>query len=88
MASLISHKMKDDRHVLFFSNPHGKHQRRRMTVQTSFDDGLTWPEKHHVLLDDGTGNGYSSLAIVDDATLGIIYESSRADLVFQWIPLE
>ena len=85
MASLISHKMKDGRHVLFFSNPNHKAKRRNMTVRMSLDDGETWPEQ--IGLDD-KGGAYSSLVMVNDRTLGILYESSRADLVFQTIGLE
>ncbi len=85
MASLISHD--SDKHLLFFSNPHNKKSRGDMTIQMSTDDGTTWPGKNHILLDSGRGNGYSSLVIIDQQTLGILYESSVADLVFQKIPL-
>ncbi|HRU57475.1 MAG TPA: sialidase family protein, partial [Bacteroidales bacterium] len=54
----------------------------------SFDDGLTWPEEYYFLLDEGTGRGYSCLTSVDERTIGILYESSQADLVFESIPLE
>ena len=50
----------------------------------SLDDGNTWSKK---LLLDEDGGAYSSLVMVDDQTLGILYESSRADLVFQTIQL-
>lgn len=86
MASMISHHLPDGRHVLIFSNPRNKEARRDMTIQVSFDDGATWPERHHLLLDEA-GGAYSSLVMVDDSTLGILYESSQADLVFQKIPL-
>jgi sialidase-1 len=33
------------------------------------------------------GGGYSSLVMIDDKTLGILYECSVADLVFQSLPL-
>ncbi len=56
-----------------------------MTVQMSLDDGTTWARQ--ILLDE-EGGAYSSLVMVDDNTLGILYESSRADLVFQTIQLE
>lgn len=86
MASLISHRLKGGQHVLFFSNPASKKKRRRMTVRVSFDDGLTWPSENSLLL-DSEGGAYSSLVMIDNATLGILYESSVADLVFQRIPL-
>ena len=85
MGSLISHRLSDDRTVLFFSNPHHKSQRENMTVQMSLDDGTTWNKQ--ILLDED-GGAYSSLVMVDDNTLGILYESSRADLVFQTIQLK
>jgi len=87
MASLISHRMPEGRTVLLFSNPRDKEKRRNLTIQASLDDGKTWPEEHRVLLDDGTGYGYSSLAMVDDATVGILFESSVADMIFMKVPL-
>lgn len=86
MASMISHRLADGRHLLLFSNPRDKAARRNMTIQVSFDDGRTWPEAHHRLL-DSEGGAYSSLVMVDDDNVGILYESSQADLVFQRIPL-
>jgi sialidase-1 len=83
---MISHKLPDGRHVLIFSNPRHKSSRRDMTIQLSFDDGKTWPAKHHLLLDT-RGGAYSSLVMIDDQTLGILYESSQADLLFQRIPV-
>ncbi len=84
MASLISHRLKDGRTVLFFSNPHHKSRRQNMTLQMSLDDGRTWGKK---ILLDKKGGAYSSLVMVNDRTVGILYESSRADLVFQTIGL-
>ena len=84
MASLISHKLKNGKTVLFFSNPNDKSRRRNMTVRMSLDDGKTWQKK--VVLDK-TGGAYSCLVMVDAKTVGILYESSRADMVFQTIPL-
>ena len=85
MGSLISHRLSNDRTVLFFSNPHHKSQRKNMTVQMSLDDGTTWAKQ--ILLDE-EGGAYSSLVMIDDNTLGILYESSRADLVFQTMQLK
>lgn len=86
MASLISHALPDGRRVLFFSNPNSKTSRRNMTVRASLDDGVNWPVDKQILLDH-RGGAYSSLVIVDEDTLGILYESSRADLVFQKVEL-
>ena len=57
-----------------------------MTVRISLDDGKTWPAERSILLDK-EGGAYSSMAMVDERTLGILYESSQADLVFQKIEL-
>lgn len=81
MASLIAHPLPDGRRVLFFSNPNSTTRREQMTLRMSLDDGTTWPAEKQILLDE-KGGAYSSLVMVDDRTLGILYESSRADLVF------
>ena len=82
MASLLSHKTQSGKHLLFFSNPKSKKHRRNMTIRMSEDDGKTW--KSEILLDD-KGGAYSSLVMVDEETLGILYESSLADMVFQTV---
>jgi sialidase-1 len=86
MASLISHARADGRHVLFFSNPNSRTRRENMTVRVSLDDGMTWPADRQIVLDK-EGGAYSSLVMIDDQTLGILYESSVADLVFQTMDL-
>ena len=74
-------------HLLLFANPHTQKGRTHHTVQVSFDDGQTWPESHHLLLDEGLGAGYPSLTRVDDDHVGIVYEGSQAHLTFERIPL-
>ncbi len=86
MASLISHRREDGQHMLVFSNPNSKHRRRNMTVQFSFDDGKTWPVENQVLLDE-SGGAYSSLVVIDDDTVGVLYESGQANLVYQLVPM-
>ena len=87
MASLISHRLPDGKTVLLFSNPNDKEKRRKITIQASLDEGKTWPVEHRVLLDEGAGYGYSSLVMVDDSTVGILFESSVADMIFMRVPL-
>ncbi|PCE66779.1 hypothetical protein B7P33_03450 [Sediminicola luteus] len=72
---------------LFFSNPNSKYRRQHITVKTSTDQGHSWPEKNWLLLDQGHGSGYSSLTKINEEYLGILYEGSQADLIFQKIPL-
>jgi sialidase-1 len=89
MASLYKHTYeKGNKSLLLFSNPNSKYQRDHITVKVSFDDGQTWPEENWLLLDAGKGRGYSCLTSVDENTIGIVYESSQADLVFQQIALD
>lgn len=78
MASLHRHDGQ-----LYFSNPNDKYGRRKITVKRSDDQGVTWPETRQILLDAGYGRGYSCLTSIDANTIGILYESSRADMVFQ-----
>lgn len=74
--------------LLLFANPHSQQKRTHQTIQVSFDDGRTWPEKNHLLLDEGQGRGYPSLTRVDDQHIGIVYEGSQADLVFERLSLD
>lgn len=77
----------EKKHVLLFANPRTQKGRTHHTIQVSFDDGLTWPASHHLLLDEGLGRGYPSITRVDEQHVGIVYEGSQADLVFERISL-
>lgn len=72
--------------VLFFSNPNSKTDRSRMTVKASLDGGLTWPETYQVELNGENGYGYSCMTMVDNQTIGIVYEGVK-ELYFQKIPV-
>lgn len=87
MASIISHEYKGE-DLLIFSNPNATDGRHHMTIKVSKDQGMTWPVAYQLLLDKGTGRGYSCLTSIDENTIGILYESSQADLVFQKISLK
>jgi len=82
MASLIRHSYKGQDYLLF-SNPNSTERREKMTIKLSKDMGNTWPEQYQVLLDSGAGRGYSCMTSIDEETIGILYEGSQADLVFQ-----
>ncbi len=92
MASLIRHEYHDEdgnlKSVLLFSNPNDQYERKNMTIKVSFDDGMTWPQKYWLLLDEGHGRGYSCLTSIDERHIGILYEGSRADMTFQEITLD
>jgi len=90
MASLFRHdykKRSKPRSMLLFSNPNSKEFREHITVKISHDDGNSWPQADWILLDEGRGRGYSCLTTVDERHIGILYESSQADLVFQRIDI-
>lgn len=87
MASLIKHEEVSGQSILLFSNPFDQYVRKHMTIKISEDEGMTWPEKHHTLIDEGRGRGYSCMTSIDKNTIGILYEGSQADLIFQKIRL-
>ena len=75
------------RNRLLFANPASPSRREKMTVRLSYDEARTWPVAK--LLDGGTA-GYSCLTILDDGTIGILYESHhpKASLTFSRFNLE
>ncbi len=89
MASIISAIVKINgvsQQVLFFSNPNNKTDRANMTIKASLDGGATWPASLQVELNSQSGYGYSCLTMVDENTIGIVYEGVK-ELYFQKIPL-
>ncbi len=91
MASLHTHRYMEDsveKSLLLFVNPASTSKRNNITLKVSYDDGNTWPEEKHILLDEYSGRGYSCITSVNDSTLGILYESSQADMVFQTVSLK
>ncbi len=87
MASLITHNYKG-KQLFLFSNPHTTKGRHHITIQVSKDEGNSWPAQYHMLLDEGYGRGYSCMTSIDEETIGILYEGSQADLIFQKIKIE
>ena len=95
MASLIHVSAQDNvlgRDLLLFSNPDMERTkqtiRSRLTIKASLDGGRTWLPENQLLLDEDEVWGYSCMSMIDDQTVGIIYEGSRAQLVYQTIKLE
>lgn len=74
--------------ILLFVNPESYSERNHITLKVSYDEGNTWPENKKILLDEYNGRGYSCITSVNENTIGILYESSQADMVFQQIKLE
>jgi sialidase-1 len=90
MASIISARIERNNQnqlVLFFSNPDSKEARVDMTIKTSINQGNTWPEEYQVLLNENQGFGYSCMTMVDESTVGILYEGVK-ELYFQKVPVE
>jgi len=90
MAALHRHFYSENgkrKSVLFFSNPNSRTVRNNFTIKTSFDDGNSWPEPNWLLLDEYDGNGYSCITTIDEKTIGVLYEGSQADIIFQQIPV-
>lgn len=90
MASLISVKAKDNvlgKDLLIFSNPNSTKERKDITIKISLDGGITWLKEHQLLLDEGYGWGYTCLTMIDKEHIGILYESSAAQMTFQSIKL-
>ena len=71
--------------TLLFANPASTRTRNMFTVKASSDFGNTWP--HALLLDEEGGWGYSCMAMIDEDTVGILYEGSTSHLVFQAVKL-
>ncbi len=89
MGSLISANIWLDgqtQKVLFFSNPNSKTERTNMTIKASLDEGQTWPREYHITLNETIGFGYSCLSMIDEDTVGILYEGVK-DIYFQKIPV-
>ncbi len=87
MASLIKTTYKG-KPVLLFCNPNSLKSRKNITIKASMDGGVTWPVENQVLLDDEPSWGYSCLTMVCDDTVGILYEGSTSQLVFQCVKLD
>lgn len=74
--------------ALLFANPNSMERREKHTIKVSFDDGITWPESHHYLLDDYSGFGYPSLVQIDEKHVGIVFEGSRSHIMFMKLTIE
>ena len=71
--------------VLLFANPESKVTRNMFTIKASDDMGKTW--NRSLLLDEEGGWGYSCMAMIDDETVGILYEGSQSHLVYQIVKI-
>ncbi|MDR2704251.1 MAG: glycoside hydrolase [Planctomycetaceae bacterium] len=66
--------------LLVFFNPCDSSSRINMTLQVSEDDGMTWTKKRKLY--EPYSYGYSSLCLIDNDTIGVVYETTGG-LIFQ-----
>lgn len=91
MASIHRHNYIEDgktKSIILFVNPNDHATRDKITLKVSFDDGMTWPEEKWIMLDQYRSAGYSCITSVDENTIGILYESSQANLAFLRLKLD
>jgi sialidase-1 len=73
--------------TLLFLNPAHKTERKKMTLRTSYDGGVTW--KGEIVLHQGPA-AYSDMCFMAGGTLGCFYEAGVSNpyqgIVFQQIP--
>lgn len=74
--------------ILLFSNPDTTSGRNHLTIKASLDSGMTWLPENSLLLDEEEGWGYSCMTMIDEETVGILYEGSVSQIVFQTVKLE
>ncbi|MBR4755380.1 MAG: exo-alpha-sialidase [Bacteroidales bacterium] len=88
-GSILKHMYKkadgSEKELLFFFNPNDPDRRIHHSIRCSLDEGMTWPSVLEV--DEGQGAGYSCMISVDNETIGVIYEGSGANLVYQHIKI-
>ena len=77
-----------DNEFLLFSNPDSLRGRHHMTIKASKDSGATWPAATQLLLDEQRGAGYSCMTMIDEETVGILYEGSQAHMTFQRVKIK
>jgi sialidase-1 len=66
--------------LIAFFNPRSTKGRKDMTLQISEDEGMSWPRC--LLVNPAPCWGYSSLAMIDARTIGVLYES-QGGLIFE-----
>lgn len=89
MGSLIKAKVNikgETKDVLFFSNPNTTNGRYNITIKASLDLGETWLPNNQLLIDERQSYGYSSLTMIDESTIGILYEGIK-NLYFVKLPI-
>jgi sialidase-1 len=87
-ASIIRYTRKKDgfaKDRLLFSNANAFGARKNLAVRISYDEGETWSEGR--VLDPGVSM-YSDMTVLEDGSIGLVYEPDRKDIVFMRFTLE
>lgn len=74
-SALVKNKRAE---VVLFSNVANRYSRRNMTIKASYNLGESWPGNNQVHIDERLGFGYSSLVMINDQTVGLLYEGERS----------
>lgn len=61
---------------------------KQLVLRASIDRGKNWPEKYRMVLDNAECPGNSSLTVINGETLGLLYEGSTAEVVYETIRLK
>lgn len=74
MAAIVRYSSAADggKSRLLFANPASPQDRVQLTVKLSYDEGQTWPVGKLVYAGP---SAYSSLAVLGDGTIGLLYET-------------
>ena len=88
MASLIQDEFKGYGRVMLFSNPNTHSGRFNITIKSSLDEGMSWPEEKWLLLDQGDSFGYSCMTRIGEKAIGILYEGSQAHMTFEQVTIK
>lgn len=64
--------------TLLFCNPRHRSRRLRGTIYASTDDGKTWPHRKTIVKE---GFAYSSLAVLPDGRIGVLFERDGYEAV-------
>ena len=85
MIHVNADKNSTGKDLLLFCNPNSTSGRSNMSIRASYDNGENWDKI--TLIDEGGSWGYSCVTMIDESTVGVLYESSRGNIIFQAIPL-
>lgn len=81
-AAIIQYTAKQDGYAknrLLFCNAASNQSRKNLAVRISYDDGETWSNGKVI---DGGASAYSEITILQDGSLGVLYEPGHSEVRF------